>query len=104
MAKDVCSSVLRPAQDVHPPGLRALDRAPRRRQEEVDRPIAIDVAHSRRVEPERLSLHLAGPGSEQRTGLPRKEIDLATARRRAAVLPGANDDVVVAVAVHVTGV
>lgn len=79
----------------------AGDRTPRGGQQKVDRSVAVDVPHTCCVEAEGLTVDLARVLLEQLAGLAGVEIRLAAGRRAVPLLPGANDQVVVAVAVNV---
>src|SRR3954471_23782359 len=83
--------------------MEAVDATPGRGDQKVDHAVAIDIAHADRVEPERVAGSPAGVGLQQRTIAARVEIRTSAGDRSAGVLPRADDEIVVTVAVDITG-
>src|SRR5262245_26606923 len=87
----------------HPSGVEALHRAPPGRDQKIGRAVAVDVSHRDGVEPERVTRRSAGIRLYEVPVLARVEIRAAARGRAARVLPRTDDEIGVAVSVHVPG-
>src|SRR4029078_2928170 len=81
--------------------MEAADAAPGRGDQEIGAAIAVDVAERDGIEAEGAPGNPAGVRLQQAAVLARVEIGAAGADRLAAVLPGADNEIREAVAVHV---
>src|SRR5512146_2577640 len=79
----------------------AVNATPRRGDQQIHSTIAVDVAHSHRVEPESVAGNAAGVGLQEISGPARIEIRPAARIGLSAKLPSAHDEIRTPIAVHI---
>ena len=76
--------------------------APSRGDQEIDSSIEVDIAHPDRIKAKGISGGATGIALNQRKANPSgKQVSLSGRARRFRVLPGANDEIVMTVTIHV---